>query len=603
MSNRTGKGAGKKSYNVPTLEDFQGALEQEERLHSPRFASQFMKTELCRFYKRGCNKGASCPFAHGPQELRERPNLEKTSICANFQLGQCPLTAEECQFAHSIAELRATPTYKKSLLCKAFLHGHCKVGNSCRYAHSVNEIMAQKCGDQGDSNVCNRGNTAKRSTGAMNTSAGFSEASPPGPLGFPSTANPSSVRAAVDAISCQLATLSNVLTTIDIEQLPPKLQRELAASQERRQPKPQARPMQDMHASPLFQAPAAIRPNALQCPEGPPQSVGDPQREQVHAQFAILSSMLANESGENLPPSLQRELAALQGQLFKSSEHRQSEVPRTRSWEAMHSNNPVFQADLQHASQVPQGPSPGTGYTQGHQSHTEELSQSQQLAAQQCLEVLRVKLQQKGNSQQNVSEVVSSYARMLAEQPSEVMDDMRKLFYADMLPRKSSFVKETPTANISMRGTNVIPASNPGSMRSGLPMQPGAVAPYARPSEIVDNLHNMHKSFNSDMVSSRGGGNHGEQPTQLYNNAANSPMEAGTEHQPSNRLQVPFPDNYPTNRLHNGLQGKQTQGTLVQPAAAASSDGGNQYGLPLAMVTLNGNAMFTYAPQDELYED
>lgn len=74
----------------------------------------FFKTELCRYYEPGqqglrCGKGLGCPFAHGPQELRSRPDLTKTSLCQLFRKGKCR-KGEMCPFAHGAKELRTRET-------------------------------------------------------------------------------------------------------------------------------------------------------------------------------------------------------------------------------------------------------------------------------------------------------------------------------------------------------------------------------------------------------------------------------------------------------------------------------------------------------------
>lgn len=82
-------------------------------LPSPTFTRervrvQFHKTELCRYYRTGCRLGSECPFAHGQQELRQVPNLGKTSLCTAYENGTCPYKADRCTFAHGREELRRT---------------------------------------------------------------------------------------------------------------------------------------------------------------------------------------------------------------------------------------------------------------------------------------------------------------------------------------------------------------------------------------------------------------------------------------------------------------------------------------------------------------
>ena len=68
-----------------------------------RVLSQVRKTELCRFFsqKTGCrHRSSSCPYAHGEDELRERPILLKTSLCRPFLKGNCVAESGRCAFAH-----------------------------------------------------------------------------------------------------------------------------------------------------------------------------------------------------------------------------------------------------------------------------------------------------------------------------------------------------------------------------------------------------------------------------------------------------------------------------------------------------------------------
>lgn len=84
-----------------------------------RFRAQFWKTETCRFWRSGCRNADSCPFAHGEEELHQRPDLVKTSLCQRWAKGTCPLEAHECRFAHGPLDLRTTPNYAKSTNSKA----------------------------------------------------------------------------------------------------------------------------------------------------------------------------------------------------------------------------------------------------------------------------------------------------------------------------------------------------------------------------------------------------------------------------------------------------------------------------------------------------
>ncbi|CAE7805125.1 rpl-38 [Symbiodinium microadriaticum] len=54
-----------------------------------------------------CTRGSRCTFAHGIAELRQRPDLYKTKLCASYSLWkQCPY-GEDCTHAHGQEELRS----------------------------------------------------------------------------------------------------------------------------------------------------------------------------------------------------------------------------------------------------------------------------------------------------------------------------------------------------------------------------------------------------------------------------------------------------------------------------------------------------------------
>lgn len=73
-------------------------------------SASFAKTQLCRFHQRQrCKKGQACPFAHGTEELRQAPDLWKTSVCWAWERSTCSLAAAECQYAHGASDLRPKP--------------------------------------------------------------------------------------------------------------------------------------------------------------------------------------------------------------------------------------------------------------------------------------------------------------------------------------------------------------------------------------------------------------------------------------------------------------------------------------------------------------
>lgn len=67
----------------------------------------FIKTQPCRFFAQGwCRNGTNCAFAHSAEEMRECPDLTKTSICHLWTRRQCPRSAEECRYAHGTWDIR-----------------------------------------------------------------------------------------------------------------------------------------------------------------------------------------------------------------------------------------------------------------------------------------------------------------------------------------------------------------------------------------------------------------------------------------------------------------------------------------------------------------
>jgi len=106
-----------------------------------KHVQQLMKTEMCNFFlsNNRCRKGSRCAFAHSLTEIREKPDLNKTSMCKSFlQSGNC--SNANCTFAHDERGLRATATFHKTKLCRFATSGRCKHGNTCRFAHSVDEL-------------------------------------------------------------------------------------------------------------------------------------------------------------------------------------------------------------------------------------------------------------------------------------------------------------------------------------------------------------------------------------------------------------------------------------------------------------------------------
>lgn len=99
-----------------------------------KFQRQFHKTTLCLKALNGaCFRGGQCKFAHSPEDVRDRPNLDKTKLCKS---SNC--TNRNCKFAHSRDELVATNSFAKTKMCH--FGDRCKSGDRCRYAHRPSEL-------------------------------------------------------------------------------------------------------------------------------------------------------------------------------------------------------------------------------------------------------------------------------------------------------------------------------------------------------------------------------------------------------------------------------------------------------------------------------
>jgi len=73
----------------------------------PNLRMACQKTKLCVFFARGdCTNAEACRFAHGPDELRALPDLNRIKLCPSIHTGRCP-RGVSCTFAHNEAELRS----------------------------------------------------------------------------------------------------------------------------------------------------------------------------------------------------------------------------------------------------------------------------------------------------------------------------------------------------------------------------------------------------------------------------------------------------------------------------------------------------------------
>jgi len=129
---------------TPNQKTMTTTVVRDKKAHMIR--SQFFKTQLCRYHTKGyCRNGDQCAFAHGGKNVAPPPDLTKTSLCAQWVKGECPLGADKCGFAHGHEELRVTQTFKKTSMCSMFLRGgFCPQGDKCRHAHSIGEVKPCK---------------------------------------------------------------------------------------------------------------------------------------------------------------------------------------------------------------------------------------------------------------------------------------------------------------------------------------------------------------------------------------------------------------------------------------------------------------------------
>jgi len=114
---------------------------------------QLFKTELCKFFTSGrCELGNECPYAHGVDDVRRKPDLTQTSMCkVLLKTGNCK--DDTCRFAHTDEEVRFTSGFYKIKMCGFVKSGKCKHGETCRFAHSHAELrqakQAQMLSEQG----------------------------------------------------------------------------------------------------------------------------------------------------------------------------------------------------------------------------------------------------------------------------------------------------------------------------------------------------------------------------------------------------------------------------------------------------------------------
>lgn len=93
-----------------------------------------LKTKMCSLFLNGkCHYGADrCFYAHDQAELREKPELAKTSLCPSLRQGGCT-RGNSCNYAHDLSEMTIS---SKKVKCLWYAGGHCSHGSTCRFSHS-----------------------------------------------------------------------------------------------------------------------------------------------------------------------------------------------------------------------------------------------------------------------------------------------------------------------------------------------------------------------------------------------------------------------------------------------------------------------------------
>jgi hypothetical protein len=110
---------------------------------SSQVGKHLLKTKICSLFLNGrCHYGSGrCFYAHSVEELREQPNLVRTSLCPDFKRGRC--IRDDCKYAHSMEEMSVAA---KQVTCLWFKGGHCSHGRSCRYAHELHDPKSDEDG-------------------------------------------------------------------------------------------------------------------------------------------------------------------------------------------------------------------------------------------------------------------------------------------------------------------------------------------------------------------------------------------------------------------------------------------------------------------------
>ena len=114
---------------------------------------------VCFAFQRGeCDRGESCRFAHeggdggafassrAPRDRSSRPPRSSSGpsggargMCFAFQKGECD-RGESCRFAHGEEDMYSARSPPKSRgVCFAYQKGECDRGESCRFAHEAGD--------------------------------------------------------------------------------------------------------------------------------------------------------------------------------------------------------------------------------------------------------------------------------------------------------------------------------------------------------------------------------------------------------------------------------------------------------------------------------
>ncbi|KAI9105760.1 hypothetical protein DFS34DRAFT_562739, partial [Phlyctochytrium arcticum] len=95
------------------------------------------KTKLCERFKTDghCPYNKNCTFAHGPTELRDRPQIQ-----SQVQPQQAE-THEGSAFSGARKDGPGSPLYKTRMCDRFSQDGYCQYGPRCNFAHSPTYVL------------------------------------------------------------------------------------------------------------------------------------------------------------------------------------------------------------------------------------------------------------------------------------------------------------------------------------------------------------------------------------------------------------------------------------------------------------------------------